>query len=419
MSETMGSPQSEPMSKAEAGRELADLAAHGCGCDETGMFPERLVVTAAEADHVRFAGRPEPYLDLIQGYSSSNLGHRHPAVIGAAQRALAEVDHVFSFPGRGLGPLCHRLTALCGLDGGRVYLDVGGHQIALSALRLARTVTGRSRTASFHGAFHGHGCELCGLSSAFTRLEPATACPHHDILPWNREEALERVAAGGYAAVLLEPILGAAGYLVPDPPWVRGLRAACDHAGTLLVADEIQVGLGRTGLACALDRFDVRADAYLFSKSLGGGVYPLSALVARGGLLERIPADCGAFGSTFSNSQWAVQLACAVIDLINDPALLAGVIERGDLAAAAWNRRAPAGFTWRHLGLALAVDCPDAATARAVRDAAFAEQMLVYVSGLERRTLKLSPSLIIDPELLSRAVSRLATIAARAACSGG
>ena len=257
------------------------------------------------------------YLDMLAAYSAINFGHRHPRLVAAAQRQLERVTLVSrAFQHDQFGPFCAELADLAGME---VVLPMNtGAEAVETAIKVARkwgyTVKGVPRDQAviiaFDGNFHGRTTTIVSFSTdpdARDDFGPYT--PGFRVVPYGDLDALTAVVAElgeRVVAVLVEPIQGEAGVVVPPPGFLAGIRSLCTENGILMIADEIQSGLGRTGYTFACAAEDVVPDAYLLGKALGGGIVPVSAMVSTWPVLGVLHP--GQHGSTFGGNP----LACAV-----------------------------------------------------------------------------------------------------------
>ncbi|CAA9492588.1 MAG: Acetylornithine aminotransferase, partial [uncultured Solirubrobacteraceae bacterium] len=250
------------------------------------------------------------YLDLLSGISVCSVGHCHPAVVAAVQEQAARLMHVSNlFWTEPMTRLAERLSASS--LGGTVYFANSGAEANEAALKLARKARPGGTFVVAHGGFHGR---TYGALSATP--QEAKQAPFAPLVPGFRPVAIEALGAAvddGTAAVVVEPIQGESGvHPLPDEV-LREVREACDRHGALLIFDEIQTGMGRTGSLWAYEQTGVRPDAMTVAKALGGGL-PIGALIAS-------PAYAGVFapgdhGSTFAGGPVAAAAAHAVLDLI-------------------------------------------------------------------------------------------------------
>jgi len=257
------------------------------------------------------------YLDMLAAYSALNFGHRHPRLIAAARRQLDQLTLVSrAFDHDQFGPFCAELAELAGMD---VVLPMNtGAEAVETAIKVARkwgyTVKGvpadQAVIIVFDGNFHGRTTTIVSFSTdpeAHDDFGPYT--PGFRIAPYGDLDAVAALVASlgsRVVAVLVEPIQGEAGVIVPPPGFLPGLRELCTEQGILMIADEIQSGLGRTGFTFACTAEGVVPDAYLLGKALGGGIVPVSAMVSIWPVLGVLQP--GQHGSTFGGNP----LACAV-----------------------------------------------------------------------------------------------------------
>jgi ornithine--oxo-acid transaminase len=257
------------------------------------------------------------YLDMLAAYSALNFGHRHPRLIAAARRQLDQLTLVSrAFDHDQFGPFCAELAELADMD---VVLPMNtGAEAVETAIKVARkwgyTVKGvpadQAVIIVFDGNFHGRTTTIVSFSTdpdARDDFGPYT--PGFRIAPYGDLDAVAALAASlgsRVVAVLVEPIQGEAGVIVPPPGFLPGLRELCTQQGILMIADEIQSGLGRTGFTFACTAEGVVPDAYLLGKALGGGIVPVSAMVSTWPVLGVLQP--GQHGSTFGGNP----LACAV-----------------------------------------------------------------------------------------------------------
>jgi ornithine--oxo-acid transaminase len=254
------------------------------------------------------------YLDMLAAYSAINFGHRHPRLVAAAREQLNRVTLVSrAFDHDQFGPFCTELAALAGMD---MVLPMNtGAEAVETAIKTARkwgyevkgVPAGEAVIIAFDGNFHGRTTTIISFSTdpdARDSYGPYT--PGFRLVPYGDLDALAAAFDDRVVGVLVEPIQGEAGVLVPPPGFLAGVRSLCSTHGALMMADEIQSGLGRTGDTFACQHEDVVPDMYLLGKALGGGIVPVSAVVSRRDVLGVFQP--GQHGSTFGGNP----LACAV-----------------------------------------------------------------------------------------------------------
>ena len=283
--------------------------------------PLPVVISSAEGAWVTdVSGRR--YLDFLAGYSALNFGHRHPALVAAAIEQLNRVTLTSrAFHHTLLGSFCQELAELTGTE---MVLPMNtGAEAVESAIKVARLWAyrvkgipdGTAEIVVASGNFHGRTTTIVSFSTdEIARAGFGPFTPGFVIVPYGDLDALRHAMTPRTAAVLVEPIQGEAGVLVPPPGYLAGARAACNDTGALLIADEIQSGLARTGELLALDHEGVRADLYILGKALGGGILPVSAIVGTRSVLGVLRP--GEHGSTFGGNPLACAVGRAVIALL-------------------------------------------------------------------------------------------------------
>jgi ornithine--oxo-acid transaminase len=254
------------------------------------------------------------YLDLLAAYSAINFGHRHPRLVAAAQRQLQRVTLVSrAFEHDQFGPFCAELAALAGME---MVLPMNtGAEAVETAIKTARkwgyevkgVPAGEAVIVAFEGNFHGRTTTIISFSTdEDSRASFGPYTPGFRVVPYGDLDALAAAVDDRVVGVLVEPIQGEAGVIVPPPGFLPGVRRICSARGALMIADEIQSGLGRTGTTFACEHDDVVPDMYLLGKALGGGIVPVSAVVSSSEILGVFRP--GQHGSTFGGNP----LACAV-----------------------------------------------------------------------------------------------------------
>ena len=352
------------------------------------------------------------FLDFAAGIAVNSTGHAHPAVVRAISEQAAELIH-FSASDFYLpiyAQLCERLARTAPVAGpARTYLGNSGTEVVEASIKLARFATRRPYVVAFIGAFHGRTYGSLSLTASkakyhagFGPLLPGVFhAPYGRVedLRWFDEVLFERlVPPSEVAAVIVEPIQGEGGYIVPEDGFLPGLRELCDRHGILLIADEIQSGAGRTGRMWAVEHWGVKPDILLTAKGIASGM-PLGAMIARADLLQAWGK--GAHGSTFGGNPVACAAALATIELL-EGGLIANAAERGDQALSGLRRlgdRFPGLIAdIRGMGLMLGVEFDTAEHAEDVQWAAFERGLLVLECG--KSSVRMSPALTVsEPEM--------------------
>jgi ornithine--oxo-acid transaminase len=353
------------------------------------------------------------YLDMLAGYSALNFGHRHPALIGAAHRQLDQLTLTSrAFHNDRLAGFAEGLAQLTGLE---MVLPMNtGAEAVESGIKLARkwayevkgVAPDRATIVVADGNFHGRTTTIVGFSSDPVAREGfGPFAPGFRVVPYNDLAALEAAVDETTAAVLIEPIQGEAGVLIPDDGYLRGVRELTRRAGALFIADEIQSGLGRTGTTLAVDHEAVRPDVLLLGKALGGGIVPVSAVVADRAVMGVLRP--GEHGSTFGGNPLAAAVGSAVVDLLATGEFQDRAAELGrvlDAGLSALHGKGVAGHRCRGLWAGVDVD-PALGTGREIGERLLREGVLV--KDTHGSTIRLAPPLTITREELEASLASL------------
>ncbi|GAA3502502.1 MULTISPECIES: ornithine--oxo-acid transaminase [Streptomyces] len=408
------------MTSAPRPRSSAELIAAEEPVLAHNYHPLPVVVARAEGAWVEdVEGRR--YLDMLAGYSALNFGHRHPALIEAAHRQLDRLTLTSrAFHNDRLARFAERLAALTGLD---MVLPMNtGAEAVESGIKVARKwaydVKGvpadRATIVVAADNFHGRTTTIVSFSTDETaRAGFGPFTPGFRVVPYNDLAALEEAVDETTAAVLIEPIQGEAGVLIPDDGYLAGVRELTRRAGCLFVADEIQSGLGRTGRTLAVEHESVVPDMVLLGKALGGGIVPVSAVVARREVLQVLHP--GEHGSTFGGNPLAAAVGTAVVELLETGefqrrAAELGVVLREGLEALVG--KGVTGFRSRGLWAGVDVD-PALGTGREVSERLMREGILV--KDTHGSTVRLAPPLTVTADELLEALRTLEKVLSRQA----
>jgi putrescine aminotransferase len=296
-----------------------------------------LVKTFVRAQGMRlWDSEGKSYLDFVAGYGAVNLGHNHPAVVVAVETALA--GEAPGFSPAALNPyaaaLAEELVSVCPQGLEICFFSNSGAEAVEAALKLARRATGRRGLLHCERSFHGKtlgALSVTGNPDYQRPFEPLV--PGAKAIPFGDLDALERaLASREFAAFIVEPIQGEGGIVVPPSNYLPVAQALCRKTGTLLVVDEVQTGFGRTGTMFAVEQSGVEPDVMTLAKSLGGGVVPIGAMVARRELWKKAYGTVQSFAlhtSTFGGGSLACAAGLAALKVLRDPKLLANVRQRG------------------------------------------------------------------------------------------
>jgi acetylornithine aminotransferase len=334
--------------------------------------------------------RGRPYVDLVAGIAVNALGHAHPAVVEAVSRQVATLGHTSNLVANQPSlRLAERLLSLAGRDG-RVFFANSGAEANEAAFKLSRR-TGRSTVLATEGGFHGRTMGALALTGQKAKRVPFEPLPEGvSFVPYGDAEALTSAVGPWTAAVFLEPVQGEAGVVTPPPGYLATARDATRRHGALLVLDEVQTGVGRTGRWFAHQHDGVDPDVMTLAKGLGGGL-PIGAVLAFGeaaGLLEP-----GQHGSTFGGNPVSCAAALAVLDTIERDGLLDRATALGErLRTGIGGLGHPLVASTRGVGLMLAISLT-VRCAPAVERAARERGFLVNAVGPD--VVRLVPPLVL------------------------
>jgi ornithine--oxo-acid transaminase len=354
------------------------------------------------------------YLDLLAAYSAVNFGHGHPRLIAAAKRQLDRVTHVSrAFDNDRLEPFARELAALAGK---RMVLPMNtGAEAVESGIKVARAwgyrvkgvPDGTATIVVASGNFHGRTTTIVSFSddpSARDGFGPYT--PGFRIVPYGSAEALEAAIDETTVAVLLEPVQGEAGVVVPPDDYLPAVRRICDERNVLMIADEIQSGLGRVGATFACDLVDVVPDLYLLGKALGGGIVPVSAVVGNEDVLGVLRP--GEHGSTFGGNPLAAAVGLEVVRMLATGEPQRRARELGGVLRARLEPLIGHGVTAvRTRGLWAGVDIDPALGSGKELSLRLAERG-VLVKDTHGSTIRIAPPLVITATEIDWAVQRFA-----------
>ncbi len=362
------------------------------------------------------------FLDFNAGIAVTAAGHSHPTVNAAIHAQVDACLHYCSsdFYHPVHAELCERLAASVpdGMGPARVFLANSGTEAVEGALKLARHHTKRPNVIAFYGAFHGRSLGSLSLTSSKAKYRSGfgivTPGSYHAPFAFDGEltgaDYIEQVLfrrmtePGDVAAIFVEPIQGEGGYIVPPSGWLQALRDLCDRHGILLVMDEVQAGIGRTGTMWACQHDGVVPDIITAGKGLASGM-PLAALIAKDEIMQWAP---GKHGSTFGGNPVACAAALATLDLVEDQ-LAANATARGDQLLAGLRdlqQHQPLITDVRGRGLMIGFDLTDHETAYAVEQACFERGLLVLTCGY--RGIRLAPPLVVTADQAATALAIVA-----------
>jgi 4-aminobutyrate aminotransferase-like enzyme len=353
------------------------------------------------------------YIDLTSGFGVAAVGHRHPKVVEAVReqsgRLLHGLGDVMAHPLR--VELAKRLTGIAPVDDPQVFFSISGSEAVEIALKTALGATGRPGVLAFEPSYHGLTLGALAVTSREEFRSPFAAHLHGHVrrLPFGGD--FDRVLARGeIGAVVVEPIVGREGVLIPPAGWLAGLAESCRLHGALLIADEIFTGFGRTGRLFAVEHEGVRPDILCCGKALGGGL-PVAAVIARRELFRcwETPGEAR-HTATFLANPLSCAAAIATLDVIQEEDLPARAVHLGKGLGerlATWPDRFPAVEEVRGRGLLWGVQLRTPEIAKRWMLEGWSRGVLLLAGGPEGRVAQLVPPLTIREEQLAAAVEIL------------
>lgn len=376
-------------------------------------------------------------LDFASGIAVNNLGNCNPRVVEAIKKQLDSMIHVGHnvVYNESYVELAEKLVELTGGDT-MVYFSNSGAEANEGAIKLAKYVTGRPAVIAFRNSFHGRTLgmvSLTGSNAAYRKnYEPLLPsvywadyanchrCPFYQEKGKCHMECLKQfdtifhkqVDPSMVAAIFVEPVQGEGGYVVPPTEFLQGLRDICDQYGIMLIFDEVQTGVGRTGALYASQKLGVHPDIFSSAKALGGGV-PLSAVIAKKEIMEKWPA--GAHGGTFGGNPLACVAALETLKIIEEDNLLAHCNEMGDYfmkkLKALQDKYPDKIGDVRGLGLMVAMEMehpdgtPDEKTTSRIKEEALKKDLLLLTCGSDHNVVRFIAPLIVTTTEIDMAIA--------------
>ena len=339
------------------------------------------------------------YLDFLGGIATSVLGHAHPAIVKAVTKQVSTLGHVSNFYAHPNAiTLAEKLVAMTGEKNAKVFFCQSGAEANEAAFKLSRR-TGKVRVIAAQGAFHGRTMGALSLTGQPSKREPflplIKGVKH---VPYGDIEAMRKAISKKTAMVIIEPIMGEAGVIVPPADYLQQLRAICDDKGALLVIDAVQTGMGRTGDWFGYEYSGITPDVITLAKGLGGGL-PLGAMIALGKAADLFqPGD---HGSTFGGNPVTTAAGLAAIDVIESKKLLNKVKQQGDYLIREL-ALIPGIKEVRGAGLLIGIELDAlkaSEIATAMRDAG------VLVNAANPTTIRIAPALIVTDAQINKFIS--------------
>lgn len=373
----------------------------------TSKHPVGLAIEKAEGSIITDTNGKE-YIDLIAGIAVASLGHQNEAVKEAIKAQLDKHAHVMvygEYIQKPITDLAYSLAQLLPENLGCSYFVNSGAEANEGAVKLAKRITGRYEIVSFKKSYHGNTMGAMSVSGneikkqAYRPLIPGTK-----FIDFNDTVELEKITVKN-AAVIVEPIQGDAGVIIPDKAFMRALRKRCNEVGALLIFDEVQTGIGRTGKMFAFEHFHIVPDILVLAKGLGGGL-PIGAFISSHANMQHLTEDpmLGHI-TTFGGNPICCAAANAVVNTVKEPTFLQEVESNGQLIEELLQH--PQIKAIRRKGLMIAIELENEEKVNKAIELALADGVIIYWFLSTRNAFRISPPLNIDPVEIRKACNIL------------
>jgi acetylornithine/succinyldiaminopimelate/putrescine aminotransferase len=370
---------------------------------QTSPYPFLIPIEKAEGIYL-YGPEGKVYMDLISGIGVSNIGHRHPHVINAIKNQLDKHLHVMvygEYIQSASNALAKKLVSLLPASLNCCYFVNSGTEANEAALKLAKRVTGRTEIVSFRGAYHGstHG-SLSVSGNEMKKQAFRPLLPDVRFISFNQESELPQITTRT-AGVIMETIQGDAGVRIPDQSFMQALRRRCDETGTLLILDEIQCGMGRTGKLFAFEHFGIVPDILTVAKAFGGGL-PIGAFIASEEKMRTLTHDpmLGHI-TTFGGNPVCCASALAALEVLEKENLVEQVEEKGKMMEALLKH--PKIKAVRRIGLLFAIDFDSAERVNNIVQIAKEKGVICYWFLSHPHSFRLAPPLTITESEIKKA----------------
>ena len=339
------------------------------------------------------------YIDCVAGIAVNNLGHCHPKVVSAIQEQAAKLIHTSNLYYTDIQPeLAEKLSQITKMD--RVFFANSGAESVEAAMKLARKRTGKKGFIAAEHCFHGRTMGALSVTHKSKYREPfEPLVPGSKFVPYGDADAIRRALNGDVAAVILEPIQGEGGVQIPPKNYLEEVREICDKAGTLLIFDEVQTGMGRTGKWFAKEHSGVEPDIMCVAKGIAGG-FPMGVMVAREGIASAFRK--GDHASTFGGNALGCAAALATINAIEEEHLLERSRDMGDYLKKELSIHCKQDFVDHVRGVGMMVGVQMSKEGNALVDQAREKGVLINVAS--DTVIRFVPPFVITKEEIDRAV---------------
>lgn len=419
---------------------INDVKRYNAPVDETTIYDPFALVTKAKGSQVWIKEQKESYIDLIMSYSSTNFGHANKEILKFIKTAAEKVDNIIGFNSVSKVELSKKLIELLPHSGNKIpYFPVGGTKAIDAAIKLAKAYTKKDTVIAFSGAFHGYSYSAMSITDdsyveksqfgSYPGKVVQFAFPHR--LAKNAEEIADAILDNidtyleqnhkSVAAIIFEPIQGAAGFLIPPKNFLPGLIKIAKKHHVVTICDEIQTGVCRTGTFYYINQVGIDPDIVLLSKSLAGGYYPLSAVIANREIHEAVDSRHSGFDSTFGTNLFGIEIANNVISYIKKNKVPETVNKTGEYFFSEFKQLiSNVAFIkdFDHIGMAYGYrveaksgNVKDSAIlAKQIRGEAFKNHLIVQTAGVNGDHMKLAPNFFITKTEIKLVMKKLKNV---------
>jgi len=366
-----------------------------------------LIIGAREGARFQDAYTKKWYWNMHCNGGVFNMGHRNPRLLRVLRDALDSLDvgnHRFTSGIRARA--AEKLTASTGGVHAGVVFNASGGEASDLAIRLARGVTGRSTILSIAGCYHGHtGVAISTTDPEFSR-PLGGRLPGFEQVPWDDLAAMDAAIDGDTAAVIMETQPSSRAFLVPSEGYIAGVAALCRKRGALLIIDEVQTGLGRTGRVWSWQRYDIEPDIFVSGKGLSGGVYPMAATVMRRPIFDYLHEYPYGQICTYGGNEIGSAVVCELLDMVDDLGFL-GHVEELSARFAEGFRDAP--FDYWTVGLSGGIGGDDSEWAAASMRRLYENGVWAVFSSFNPRALQWKPVMIMSTAEADQVIDQVRT----------
>jgi len=411
----------EKYSKAEKKQIIKDFASHvSSGKAKTFKdYGMEFIIGKREGPYIWDITGDKKLINCHSNGGVFNLGHRNPEIVKAMHQALDELDignhHFISKQRADLGK---KLAELMPGDLEYSVFGSGGGEAIDLALKLARAVTGRNDIISAIGGYHGHTGLALATGDPEYKKPFGNLAPGFTQVPFGDIESLKMKIYPNTAAVILETIPATLGIVIPEKEYLQEVRKICDDNGSILIIDEVQCGLGRTGKLWAFEHYDIIPDIVVIGKGLSGGIYPVSATVFRKPYEDFFKKNPFIHVSTFGGAEVGALVALKVLEISSKPEFLENVIEMGEYMqkglSALVSKHSKYLESFNQLGLMIGLRFTDEKYSLLFTKAAYESGMWALYANNDKKMVQMLPPLIINEnhveeiiEKIDKAVSKL------------